>query len=151
MKLEAKYRLLGAKLPKWASQKVPASIWQAVQAGKLEGRNNVSLTNDKDGTWHVDPYGAIQVCVPAHYFAACKAKNAGWALLHLVQHELLEAKTAIKLARAQYPQLNPYIAAETKAHLGGEAHVIVCKELDGLTESEYGRQLRLEDQFLGAK
>jgi len=149
MELQAKQRLMATKLPSWAERKAQSTIWSLVQGGKLTGRHTVSLTSDREPTWKVEPDGVIDVRIPRQYFDACKRLNAGWALLHSVQHELWEAKVAINLARKQYPSMSPYVAAENKQHLGGEAHALTCEELDGLTSDEYDKQLQLEYSYLG--
>jgi len=58
-----------------------------------------------------------------------------------MQHEYMEAKLSIALAREKYPHLNPYTAAEKYDELGGQAHDQAIKELDGISGAEYDKWL----------
>lgn len=146
-------------LPVWADRFDDDSYWHMLSSGQFKPgiliRVMAMPSFDKtapgwEALWTVDAQGVITIELERAYVDRIKRKDCAWALGHVLQHEAVEALAAIRLARQRYPDKDPYLIARTcPGNLGGDAHVIACQQLDGLTESEYSRELIKEDRYLG--
>lgn len=147
------------KFPVWADKFDDQRYFDMLKAGTIPATRHLvkvlsvpthKVAGNWGGSWSVNFTGAITVELQRSYVNACKRAKCAWAIGHAIEHELLEAKQAIILARKLYPNASPYIAAdEASGNLGGMAHVRACKELDGLSEQKYATELDKEYAFIG--
>lgn len=101
-----------------------------------------------NANWTVDFTGHITILLQVSFYKACMAAGLEWELLHVIQHEYIEAKLTIADARKKYPDMNPFIMADKDINLGGMAHYKTIKELDGVSESVYNTWLSKIDSYL---
>lgn len=97
------------------------------------------VVGDWHATWTMDFSGEVTIYVQEKFWKALVAAGLEFELVHTLQHEWLEAKLALKLARQKYPEANPYVMAEKDEDLGGRAHYMAIKELDGVSPIAYDR------------
>lgn len=103
------------------------------------------------GTWNVDFTGVIQIYIEQKFWDECIAKEIEWELVHVLQHEYMEAKLSIAAARDKHPDKNPYSMADKDESLGGEAHYETIKQLDGISSEEYENWISKIDKYLKGK
>ena len=156
--IEAAKRLVASNLPLWSSTPDSKKYLEYVSQGRLPfGRTNIKIVNqindsryeDWSGSWEIDNSGQVTILIQKKFYQAVLKTGLNWAIAHLIQHEYIEAKTAIKYAKVKYPEKNPYVMAERDLSLGGEAHIFAIKELDGISESSYLANIKIENKLLG--
>jgi len=101
---------------------------------KLKGTNG-----DWEASWTVDFTGHITILFQTSFYNACLKAGLEWELVHVMQHEYVEAKLTIAAARKKYPDASPFVMAEKDVQLGGNAHEAAIKELDGISSLEYDK------------
>lgn len=101
------------------------------------------------GSWKINPYGEITIFLETKFVRACVNKNLEKEIYHTLEHEYLEAKKAVKLAREKYPKLNPYLMAERDGSIGGDAHLYIVRTYEKMSEPKYMRYLDKLYQKLG--
>ena len=100
------------------------------------------------GSWKIDSTGEITILFEKKMWDGLLKNKMEWEIVHTLQHEYMEAKLAVKAARSQYPNINPYIAAEQIHELGGQAHFDTIKMLDGISVSSYDTWLERIDSYI---
>ena len=107
-----------------------------------------SSTPGWGGFWTIDPQGHITIYVEEKLWQGCVNKGLLYEIVHTLQHEYVEAKLAIKMARKKFPDRNPYVMAEKDDVIGGLAHYEAIKELDGVSEDVYDKWLQKINRYL---
>lgn len=149
---------VSSELPKWAGDPDGTMYDQALRAGALGAAQLVVCDSAPHvagvgwgGDWSITPQVERTVYLERRFVVvASRKKKALWAISHLIKHELEEMKNALVLARKKYPVRSPYVMCmDPSTNIGGEAHALTCKTLDGLSEVAYMKQLTLESKYLG--
>lgn len=108
--------------------------------------------DDWGGTWTWDRSGSTLIIYIEKKFIDAVLKKKAWASLkNLIVHEYKESENAVNLAR-QGGHINPFavLAPRSGYQYDGEAHEVTTKEMWGMGESEYAKQLDLEYRYLYA-
>lgn len=162
IKIEASLRLLASEVPRppWYKRSLAqVGDYRFVDGASPFPRTTLRIQEQSPertrgiwvGTWSVEFDGNIVIYLQKSYVAACQAKGLEFELIHVLQHEYVEAKLTISLARKKYPTDSPYIMAEKDIALGGKAHDETIRELDGISGVMYDKWLSKIAKFLGLR
>jgi hypothetical protein len=111
-------------------------------------RTENNSVGDWVATWTIDFTGAITIYFQQSYWDKLIKAGLEWEIVHTLQHEYVEARLSINLARKKYPDKNPFVMAEKDEDLGGEAHYLAIKELDGVSVATYENALDTIGRYL---